>query len=145
MGAEAANGIDTVTLGVVDGSAIQDIFDFTAQSAFIGTTTEDIVINDDPDITDVAGKKGAAGDNIVILTADFFADAAALATATTAGMVDLDTGNVIIIYSSSSTADARVAHAINAGGDVTAATDKLILITVAEAATGFANANFITN
>ena len=148
LGAEAANGIDTVTLGVVDGSAIQDIFDFTAQSAFIGTTTEDIVINDDPDITDVAAKKGAAGDNIVILTADFFADAAALATATTAGMVDLDTGNVIIIYSSSSTADARVAHAaINAGGDVTAATDNLILtgLTVAEAATGFANANFITN
>ena len=34
MNAENTNGIDTVTLGVVDGTTILDVFDFTAQVCF---------------------------------------------------------------------------------------------------------------
>ena len=59
------------------------------KSAFIGTTTEDI---DDKRwrilIYRRGNKKGAAGDNIVILTGDYFANATALQAATTTGMVD---------------------------------------------------------
>lgn len=142
----AGNGIDAITLGQVDGSAISAIFDLTANGAFIGTTTEDIIIVDDTDVEAGTNAFGAAGDNIVILTGDFAADATALAALTFDGFAGFDTGNVIMIYSSSGTADARIAVAtLSAAGDVTGATDiaTLVGITVGEAATGLANGNFI--
>lgn len=144
---DSTNGIDTIVMeaGDVDGSAIDDLFDFTANSAFIGTTTEDIVIVNDVNLSS-GDTLGAAGDNIIILTGQFFADDTALAAATTTDLVNLSTGDAIVIYSSSSSADARVAVvSIAASGDITAAEDVAILtgLTVTEASTGFSNASFV--
>ena len=147
FGTAAANGIDAVTLSAVDGTAISEVLDFQAlATALIGTTTEDIAIFGDADVTaDVTGE--AAGDNILIITADYFANAAALVAATTL-FADCATGDVLFIYSSSATANARIAVVtLDAGGDITAATDLVTLtgVTVVEASTGFGTADFITN
>jgi hypothetical protein len=141
---DAANGLDTVVLNVVDGTTILDIIDLQANGAFVEGATEDVKVITDVDVTSAVGDE-ADGDNILILTGDFFANAAALVTATTL-FAAMDTGDIVIIYSSDATSDARLAVAtIDAAGDITAATDNIIFtgLTVAEAATGFANANFV--
>jgi hypothetical protein len=148
----ATNGIDTIYLGVVTGAAIDDILDFRANSAFIGTSTESIVIVTDSDVTTSAIPTGLSNgityslsttlttsNNILILTGDYFDDALALTTATTI-FTDCATGNVLIIYAASSTGNSRIAVAtLSEAGDVTAATDVAILVglTVTEASTGF--------
>jgi len=148
MNTAATNGIDTIVMDTVNGSDVSgDIFDFSANSVFIGTTTEDILVVADADLTAGTEAAGAAGDNIMILTGDFYADAAALAAAAfDTSLSGLDTGDTLVIYSSSDTADARIAVATwDAAGDITAATDSIILtgVTVAEAASGFGNTDFI--
>ena len=155
----ATNGIDTIYLGVKDGTAIDDILDFRANViSFIGTTNESIVIVTDSDVTTAAIPTGLSSgvtyalttslspsNNILILTGDYFDDALALSTATTL-FTACATGNVLIIYAASSTGNSRVAVAtLNDDGDVTAATDVAILVglTVTEASTGFGVGNFI--
>ena len=143
----SANGIDAITMDTVDGSAISgDIFNFTASAAFIGTTTEDIVVVNDADVEAGADAFGAAGDNIIILTGDFAADAAALSALTFDGFGGFDTGQALMIYSSSGTADARIAVVdVAAGGDISGAVDMVTLVgvTVVEASTGFGNTDFV--
>ena len=153
----ATNGIDTIYLGVVTGAAIDDLLDFTANSAFIGTSTESIAIVADTDVTSSATPTGLAdgvtfsvsglttSTNILILTGDYFDDALALSTATTI-FGDCATGNVLIIYAASSTGNSRIAVAtLSEAGDVTAATDVAILVglTVTEASLGFATTDFL--
>ena len=141
----ATNGIDTIYLGVVTGAAIDDILDFTANSAFIGTETESIVVIDDLDVTSTVATSLSSSNNILILTGDYFDDALALTTATTI-FGDCATGNVLIIYAASSTGNSRIAVAtLSADGDVTAATDVAILVglTVTEASLGFGTSDFI--
>jgi hypothetical protein len=153
----ATNGIDTIYLGVVTGAAIDDILDFTANSAFIGTSTESIAIVADTDVTSSATPTGLSdgvtysvsglttSTNILILTGDYFDNALALTTATTI-FGDCATGNVLIIYAASATGNSRIAVAtLSEAGDVTAATDVAILVglTVTEASLGFSTADFI--
>ena len=139
-----ANGIDSIVFGVVDGNTVDDILDFTANDAFIGTTTESKIVFADTNVT-VAVTGAAAGQNILFLTGSYFASAAALAAATTV-FTACDTGNVLIIYAASATDNARIAVcALNDAGDVTSATDVAILIgvTALEASTGLLVGNFI--
>ncbi len=153
----ATNGIDTIYLGVVTGASIDDILDFTANSAFIGTTSESIAIISDSDVTSTATPTGLSdgvtysvsglttSTNILILTGDYFDDALALSTATTI-FGDCATGNVLIVYAASSTGNSRIAVAtLSEAGDVTAATDVAILVglTVTEASLGFSTSDFL--
>ncbi len=147
----AASSLDTLTLetGDLDGSAIDDIFDFTASAAFIGGTTVDIAIVSDADLSAGGANNAAAGDNIIILTGQFFADAAALNAATTAdGLVNMDNGKALFVYSTAAGGDTRMAFCnVIQSGDLTACTDLVIItgLTVAEASTGLANTNFVTD
>lgn len=141
----ASNGIDSIYLGVKDGTAIDDVLNFTANGAFIGTTSESLVLVTDTDVTSAVATSLNTSRNILILTADYFDDALALSTASTL-FTDCDTGDLLIIYAASSTGNARIAVAtLNAGGDVTAATDVAILVglTITEASTGFSASNFV--
>jgi len=145
----AATSLDTLTLtsGDTDGTAIDDIFNFTASAAFIGTTTEDIFITADAALGS-GDVLGAAGDNIVILTGSFFANAAALDAATTTDLSGLDTGNVLIVYSTAVGGDTRMAFcAVAAGGDLSGSVDLAVIpgLTVLEASTGLAVTNFVTD
>ena len=138
------NGIDSLVFGVIDGNTVDDILDFTANDAFIGTITENKVVFADVNVT-VAVTGAATGQNILFLTGSYFASAAALAAATTV-FTACDTGNVLIIYAGSATENARIAVcALNDAGDVTSATDVAILmgVTALEASTGLLNTNFI--
>jgi hypothetical protein len=139
-----ANGIDSIVFGVVDGNTVYDILNFTANDAFIGTTTESKIVFSSTDVTSsVTG--AATGQNILFLTGSYFASAATLAAATTV-FTACDTGNVLIIYAASATDNARIAVcALNDAGDVTSATDVAILIgvTALEASTGLLVGNFI--
>ena len=130
--------------GVVDGNTVDDILNFTACDAFIGTTTESKQIFADANVT-LAVTGAAAGQNILILTNSNFASAAALAAATTV-FAACDTGNVLIIYANSASENARIAFcALSDSGDVTSATDMAVLIgvTVVEASNGLLVGNFI--
>jgi hypothetical protein len=142
----ASNGIDSIYLGVKDGTAIDDILDFTANGTFIGTSNESIVVINDADVTSAVATSLNSTQNILILTGDYFDDALALKTASTL-FTACDTGDVLIIYAASSSGNARIAVAtLDVGGDVTDATDVAILVglTVLEASTGFvATTNFI--
>jgi hypothetical protein len=141
----ASNGIDSIYLGVKDGTAIDDVLNFTANGAFIGTTSESLLLVTDTDVTSAVATSLNTSRNILILTADYFDDALALSTASTL-FTDCDTGDLLIIYAASSTGNARIAVAtLNAGGDVTAATDVAILVglTITEASTGFSASNFV--
>jgi hypothetical protein len=141
----ASNGIDSIYLGVKDGTAIDDVLNFTANGAFIGTTSESLVLVTDTDVTSAVATSLNTSQNILILTADYFDDALTLSTASTL-FTDCDTGDLLIIYAASSTGNARIAVAtLNAGGDVTAATDVAILVglTITEASTGFSASNFV--
>jgi Ca2+-binding RTX toxin-like protein len=143
----SGNGIDSIYLGVVNGSAVDDILDFTANDAFLGTSTESRGIFSEADVTSTGS--GIAGDaanqNILFLTGDYFADAATLAAATTVFSA-VGAGKVLIIYAGTSSDHARIAVCtLDAAGDVTSATDVAILVgvTVLEASTGLASTNFI--
>lgn len=142
--AAASNGIDRITFGVVDGSAIDDTLNFTADT-FLGVHTVQVgKYNDTSVATPFA--HNIAGDNVLILQRAYFADAAALVAATTSFDASFaGTGKVLIIYAESATTDARIAVAtITDAGDVTAATDVAVLVglTVAEAYSGFSASNF---
>jgi hypothetical protein len=140
----SANGIDSLVFGVVDGNTVDDILNFTACDAFIGTTTESVKIFADANVQ-LAVTGAAAGQNILILTNSYFASAAALAAATTV-FAACDTGNVLIIYANSASENARIAFcALSDSGDVTSATDMAVLIgvTVLEASNGLLSTNFI--
>ena len=143
----SANGIDVITMDTVDGSAITgDIFNFTASATFIGTTTESILIVNDTDVEAGTNAFGAAGNNIIILTGDFAANAGALSALTFDGFGNLDTGQALMIYSSSASANARIAVVDVAGpGDISGAVDMMTLVgvTVVEASTGFDAADFV--
>jgi hypothetical protein len=148
----AASSLDTLTLetGDLDGSAIDDIFDFTANAAFIGTTTENIGIVADADLSaGGANANAAAGKNIIILTLQFFANAAALDAATTEdGLVNMDTGKALFVYSTAAGGDTRMAFCnVNPAGSLSACADLAIItgLTIAEASTGLANTNFVTD
>lgn len=138
MADDSANGLDAITLAQVNGESITAIFNLEANGAFIGAGTEDIAIFADADVT-AAVTDEAAGDNILILTGDYFANAAALVAASTL-FADCATGDVLMIYSSSATADARMAVVtLSEAGDITAATDiaTLVGLTVVEGVLNF--------
>ena len=145
--AGVANGIDTIYFGVVNGNTVDDILDFTANAAFLGTTTESRGIFSETNVTNTGSgiANDAANQNILFLTGAYFADAAALAAATTVFSA-VGAGNVLIIYSGSATDHSRIAVcSLDASGDVTSATDVAILVglTVTEASTGLLATNFI--
>lgn len=137
------NGIDSLVFGVVNGNTVDDILNFTACDAFIGTTTENRQVFTDANVQ-VAVTGAVSGQNILILTNSYFASATALASATTL-FTACGTGNVLIIYASSATENARIAFCSLVAGDVATATDMAVLIgvTVLEASTGLLNTNFI--
>ena len=143
----SANGIDSIYLGVVNGSAVDDKLDFTANGDFLGTVTESCGIFAETDVTNTGSgiANDAANQNILFLTGDYFADAATLAAATTVFSA-VGAGQVLIVYAGTSSDHARIAVCtLSAGGDVTSATDVAILVgvTVVEASTGLASTNFI--
>lgn len=145
--AASANGIDSIYFGVVDGNTVDDILDFTANAAFLGTTTESRGIFPETNVTNTGSgiAADAANQNILFLTGAYFANAAALAAATTVFSA-VGAGQVLIIYSGSATDHSRIAvSTLDAGGDVTSAVDVAILVglTVVEASTGLASTNFI--
>jgi hypothetical protein len=128
-------------------NTVDDILDFTANAAFLGTTTESRGIFPETNVTNTGTgiATDAANQNILFLTGAYFANAAALAAATTVFSA-VGAGQVLIIYSGSATDHSRIAvSTLDAGGDVTSAVDVAILVgvTVVEASTGLASTNFI--
>ena len=140
----ATNGIDRITFGAVDGTAIDDKLDMSI-NVFLGDGTPDIGLISEAN-TATTLTSNVAGDNILILRNAYYADAAALSTSTMLFAASFNAaGKVVFIYASSATADARMAIATIAdAGNVSAAVDVAVLvgITVAEAASGFATTNF---
>jgi Ca2+-binding RTX toxin-like protein len=140
----ANNGIDRITFGVVDGTAIDDKLDMST-NVFLGDGAPDIGLITEAN-TATTLTSNVAGDNILILRNAYYADAAALSTSTMLFAASFAAaGKVVFIYASSATADARMAIAtISDPGNVSAAVDIAVLvgITVAEAASGFATTNF---
>ena len=140
----ATNGIDRITFGAVDGTAIDDKLDMSI-NVFLGDGTPDIGLISEAN-TATTLTSNVAGDNILILRNAYYADAAALSSSTMLFAASFAAaGKVVFIYASSATADARMAIAtISDPGNVSAAVDIAVLvgITVAEAASGFATTNF---
>ena len=140
----ATNGIDRITFGAVDGTAIDDKLDMSI-NVFLGDGTPDIGLISEAN-TATTLTSNVAGDNILILRNAYYADAAALSLSTLLFAASFPAaGKVVFIYASSATADARMAIAtISDPGNVSAAVDVAVLvgITVAEAASGFATTNF---
>ena len=130
-----ASGIDSIVFAEVNGSTVTDIMNFTANDAFIGTSTVSTLVISSVVTTTVSG---ATGKNVLFLTGSYFASASALAAAATL-FTNCDTGNVLIVYAESATANSRIAVcALDAGGDVTSATDVAILVglNIGNASTG---------
>lgn len=140
----ATNGIDRITFGAVDGTAIDDKLDMSI-NVFLGDGAPDIGLITEAN-TATTLTSNVAGDNILILRNAYYADAAALSSSTLLFAASFNAaGKVVFIYASSATADARMAIAtISDPGVVSAAVDIAVLvgITVTEAATGFATTNF---
>jgi Ca2+-binding RTX toxin-like protein len=140
----ATNGIDRITFGVLDGTAIDDKLDMSI-NVFLGDGTPDIGIITETN-TATTLTSNVAGDNILILRNAYYADAAALSLSTMLFAASFPAaGKVVFIYASSATADARMAIAtISDPGNVSAAVDVAVLvgITVTEAASGFATTSF---
>ena len=137
-----ANGIDSIVFSVVSGSAVADIMNFTANDVFIGTETESALVISSVVTTTTSG---ATGKNILFLTGSYFASATTLADALTL-FTNCDTGNVLIVYAESATANSRIAFcSLNADGDVTSAVDVAILVglNIVNASTGLSASNFI--
>ena len=138
------NGLDRITLGVT-GLAIDDKLNFSVDlfnreaTVQIGRITENSITG--------AIATDSLNDNVLILPNVYFADAAALVAATTT-FDDIAAAdcNVLIIYASSNTSDARIAFAtVTNAGDINAATDIAVLVgmTIGNANTFFAIGNFI--
>ena len=143
----SSNGIDAIYFGVVTGSTVDDILNFTANDAFLGTSTVSRGIFAETDVTSSATgiANDAANQNVLFLTGDYFADAATLAAATTV-FAAVGAGKVLIVYAGTSSDHARIAVCtLDAAGDVTSATDVAILVgvTALEASTGLTDAKFI--
>jgi Ca2+-binding RTX toxin-like protein len=143
----SSNGIDSIYFGVVTGSTVDDILDFTANDAFLGTSTVSRGIFAETDVTDASTgiANDAANQNVLFLTGDYFADAATLAAATTV-FAAVGAGKVLVVYAGTSSDHARIAVCtLDAAGDVTSATDVAILVgvTALEASTGLTSSNFI--
>ncbi len=142
----ATNGIDRITLGITSGapSTVDDILDFSTNT-FIGDGTPDIKVFTDTSMSAVT--TDAAGDNILILQNAYFEDAADLvAELTVFDSIYAGDGNVLVIYATSSTSDARIAFAtVTDAGDINAATDIAVLVgmTVGNAASYFVVGDFI--
>ena len=143
----SSNGIDSIYFGVVDGNTVDDILDFTANDAFLGTSTVSRGIFAETDVTNAS--TGIANDvayqNVLFLTGDYFADAATLAAATTV-FAAVGAGKVLIVYAGTSSDHARIAVCtLDAAGDVTSATDVAILVgvTALEASNGLTSSKFI--
>lgn len=144
------NGIDSIVLSSVTGNAAEDIFNFSAYT-FVGTTSSSNRVESkqifgagNSDVT-AAVTGDATGQNILFLTADYFASSTELANALTL-FANIDVGNVLIVYAGSSTDNARIALCeINQAGDVVTATDMAVLIglTIGNAATALSESNFI--
>jgi len=141
----ANNGIDRLTFGVVNGSAVDDILDFSV-NVFLGDGTPDVGLITESS-ADTTLTSDQAGDNILILQNARFADAAALSLSTMlfADVFTAD-GKVLFVYASSDTTDARIAIAtISNAGSISDAVDVAVLVgvTISEAVTGLSASNFI--
>ena len=141
----ANNGIDRLTFGVVNGSAVDDILDFSV-NVFLGDGTPDVGLITESS-ADTTLTSDQAGDNILILQNARFADAAALSLSTMlfADVFTAD-GKVLFVYASSDTTDARIAIAtISDAGSISDAVDVAVLVgvTISEAVTGLSASNFI--
>ena len=140
----STNGLDRITLGVLDGTAVDDKLNL-AVNVFINDGTPQIGLITETSVTS-ALTTNLVNDNVLILKNVYFADAAALVAATTLFAASGSDGNVLIIYASSATTDARIAFAtLTDAGDVTIATDIAVLVglTVENAFTGLSASNFI--
>ena len=139
----ATNGIDRITLSVT-GTAIDDKLNF-AVDLFNREAT--VQINKIADATLSGTVNGTEHDNVLIIKNVYCADAAALAALTTTfSAIAAADVNVLVIYASSSTTDARIAVAtVTNAGDISVATDVAVLVglTVANASDYFAIGNFI--
>ena len=137
------NGLDRITFGVVDGSTVDDKLDFTNCSitgaANMGYITEDK--------TATTLTSNAIGDNIMILQAAYYADAAALNLSTMLFAASYSgIAKVLFLYSSSDSTDVRVATAtISDAGNVSGAVDVAVLVglTLSEAVSGLGTGNFV--
>lgn len=141
----ANNGIDRLTFGVVNGSAVDDILDFSV-NVFLGDGTPDVGLITESS-ADTTLTSDQAGDNILILQNARFADAAALSLSTMLfADVFTEDGKVLFVYASSDTTDARIAIAtISDAGSISDAVDVAVLVgvTISEAVTGLSASNFI--
>jgi hypothetical protein len=144
----STNGLDRVTLSATTSggtTTIDDKLNFSSDS-FINDGTTHIGLITESSITGVISSD-ALNDNVLILQQAYYADAAALVLATTTfDTIATDDGNVLIIYASSSTTDARIAFAkVTNAGDITEATDIAVLVglTVGNAYSYFASTNFV--
>jgi hypothetical protein len=139
----STNGIDRITLGVT-GSAVDDKLDLST-NLFNNEATVKIDVITASSLS--ASVNGVLNDNVLILKNVYCADATALAALTTTfSAIAAADVNVLVIYASSSTTDARVAFAtVTNAGDINAATDIAVLVgmTVANASDYFAIGNFI--
>lgn len=145
----STNGLDRVTLSattsVLSVTTIDDKLNFSSD-LFINDGTTHIGLITESSITGVISSD-ALNDNVLILQQAYYADAAALVLATTTfDTIAAADGNVLIIYASSSTTDARIAFAkVTNAGDITEATDIAVLVglTVGNAYSYFASTNFV--
>ncbi len=145
----STNGLDRVTLSATTSllsvTTIDDKLNFSSD-LFINDGTTHIGLITESSITGVISSD-ALNDNVLILQQAYYADAAALVLATTTfDTIAAADGNVLIIYASSSTTDARIAFAkVTDAGDITEATDVAVLVglTVGNAYSYFASTNFV--
>jgi hypothetical protein len=144
----STNGLDRVTLStttVVATTTIDDKLNFSSD-LFINDGTTQIGKITETDITGTIATD-TLNDNVLILQRAYYADATALIAATTK-FTDIAAadGNVLIVYASSSTTDARIAFAkVTDAGDISEATDIAVLVglTVGNAYTYFVAGNFV--
>jgi hypothetical protein len=143
-----SNGLDRITLStttVVTTTTIDDKLNFSSD-LFINDGTAQVGKITETDITGTIATD-TLNDNVLILQRAYYADATALIAATTK-FTDIAAadGNVLIVYASSSTTDARIAFAkVTNDGDISEATDIAVLVglTVGNAYTYFAAGNFV--
>lgn len=143
----STNGLDRITLSLT-GSSVDDVLDFSANS-FINSGTAQVGFITETDYSTTV-TSNLADDNVLILKNVYFTNATALKDSTTVFANSATSGspggNVIIIYASSISTDARVAYAtLSTTGDVNYAIDIAVLVgvTVANAFDYFDDGNFI--
>jgi hypothetical protein len=127
----STNGLDRITLSTSTSgltTTIDDKLNFSSD-LFINDGTTQIGLITESSITGVISTD-TLNDNVLILQRAYYADAAALVLATTTfDTIATADGNVLIIYASSSTTDARIAFAkVTNAGDISEATDIAVLV-----------------